>query len=138
LESFSVTFLLDATYPLKVTFYLDALRTREMNTSFVAPPGYRVVYTIEWYDVWVEGRILPISSLQAGEKTEISYRAKTGMESKIPNPIPEACGANPTDTLIPFPVPTLEITDTPTLIFVPSVETETPVPDQSPLPSLTP
>lgn len=105
---------------------LSETKTYEMNTNFIAPPGYRVIYTVEWYDVWVEGRIIPVDKLQSGEKEEISYRAKTGLESRIPNPIPEACAPTPTDIPTSSPMPTLEPTHTPTLTLVVPTQNETP------------
>lgn len=121
------------------TYYklnLGESEAHKINVNFIAPPGYRVIYTVEWYDVWIEGRIIPVDKLQLGEKEEFFYRAKTGIESRVPNPIPEYCAPTPTSSLTPTLLPTATVTPTlviPTLTHPPALE-----PTMPPSPTSTP
>jgi hypothetical protein len=105
---------------------LGTTTTNASNISLLGLAGHRVTYTIEWYEIWVEGRIIPIANLQSGEKIEIPYRAKIGLSSKVRNPIPEFCAPTPTppaETITPLPTYTLEptITATETQTLEPSI-----------------
>jgi len=98
---------------------LGVTETVETNVGFVAPTGLTMIYTVEWYEEWSEGRIMPISNLQAGEMLAIPYRAKKGLVYVI-KPTPEACLV--TATVEPLPTLTSTIVPTETLLVQPTME----------------
>lgn len=113
---------------------LSETKTYETNVSFIALAGYRVIYTVEWYEVWIEGRVFPVEDLHQGNRNEYTYRAKIGVESRIPNPIPEACAPTATSTLSPTPEPTFTPTPTPTLVPSSTNTLEPPTPEPTTTP----
>ena len=97
---------------------LGVAETVETNVGFVAPVGLVTVYTVEWYEEWSEGRIVPVANLTNGEMIEIPYRAKKGL-AYVVVPTPEGCLV--TATAQPFPTEIPSLTPTSTAISTPTV-----------------
>jgi len=110
---------------------LGETETVETSVGFVAPMGMVTVYTIEWYEEWGEGRIIPVANLATGEMVEIPYSVRKGL-SYITYPTPEDCPITATVPPLPTEIPTSTSTSTPTITpsptesesMTPTMETE--------------
>ena len=66
-------------------------KSYDVNVEFSASPNTNTVYTIEWAETWIVGRIFSIDELNMGSMHPVQYFAKSELQVNIPDSIVQKC-----------------------------------------------
>lgn len=66
-------------------------RSYEINVEFSASPKTNTVYTIEWAETWIVGRVFPLEGLNRGDMQSVQYFTKSNLQVNIPDSIVQNC-----------------------------------------------
>lgn len=66
-------------------------KSYEVNVEFSASPTTNTIYTIEWVETWIVGRVFSVDDLNNGRMNPIQYFAKSELQVNIPDSIVQNC-----------------------------------------------
>lgn len=66
-------------------------KSYEINVEFSALPKTNTVYTIEWAETWIVGRVFSLEELNQGGMKPVQYFAKSELQVNIPDSIVQNC-----------------------------------------------
>jgi hypothetical protein len=66
-------------------------KSYEINVEFSASPKTNTVYTIEWAETWIVGRVFPLEGLNRGDMQSVQYFTKSNLQVNIPDSIVQNC-----------------------------------------------
>lgn len=66
-------------------------KSYEINVEFSALPKTNTVYTIEWAETWIVGRVFSMEDLNKGGMNPVQYFAKSELQVNIPDSIVQNC-----------------------------------------------
>ena len=70
---------------------LGEARSYGVSVEFTASPGTNTVYTIEWVETWIVGRVFPVNDINNGRMNPRQYYAKSDLQVNIPDSVVQNC-----------------------------------------------
>lgn len=66
-------------------------KSYEVNVEFSALPQTNTIYTIEWVETWIVGRVYSVEDLENSRMSPIQYFAKSELQVNIPDSTQQNC-----------------------------------------------